>query len=113
MGFVRKVNSLAVMGRSSHAKRIEPDGPEFLEAQPEILQHLINAGWDHCIFLFQGHDVEITSQFILSYSNDYATVKGFSFRVSEASIAEAIRVSMDGENGLKRTPLKASISISF
>lgn len=65
MGFARKMNSLAVMGRSSHAKRIEPDGPEFLEAQPEILQHLINAGWDRCIFLFQGHDVEITSQLML------------------------------------------------
>lgn len=50
---------------------------------------------------------------MLKYQSVNATVESLSFRVSEASIAEAIQVSMDGENSLKTRPLKASISISF
>eukprot|EP01018_Ginkgo_biloba_P015049 Gb_15767 [translate_table: standard] len=96
---------LCIMGRSGHARRIESAGPEFIKALPEVQQKITKAGWEHCIYSFKGHDVEVSSQFILSLQDGFSTVNGLRFKVTEATIAEATRTSMEGEKWFKNQPL--------
>eukprot|EP01018_Ginkgo_biloba_P012674 Gb_09582 [translate_table: standard] len=63
------MDKLYIMGRSGHARRIEPAGLEFIEALPE---------------------------FILSLQDDFATVNHLRFKVTEATKAEATQTSMEG-----------------
>jgi len=85
------------MERSGHAKRIESDGPKLLEAYDEVQQNFVEVGWESYIYSFQGHDAELTAQFILSLHNEFSTVGNLRLQVTEASIVKATETFMDGE----------------
>lgn len=78
------------MGKSGHVNRLEPPGLELMESNDEVNNKFRQVGWEECIYCFKGHDVDITTQFISSFEDDFITVNDLKFKVSEAMIAKAI-----------------------
>lgn len=80
------------MVRSGHVKRLELENPSLIKSKVEVRKKFPDTGWLDCIRRFYGHNIEVSSQFILSFKDDVVKVRGLRFLVTEAIISEAMGI---------------------
>lgn len=92
------------MGKNEHANRLELAGLELMESNDKVSNKFRQARWEECIYIFKGHGMDLKNQFISSFNENFIMMNGLRFRLSEATIAKAIRDPTGGEKWFKNKP---------
>ena len=87
----------------SPLNRFEISGCELIEANQEAAKRFEKMGWAHFSRRFDGHHVEITKMFAMSFEDDKVRIGGFEFVINEDKIVEATKLPQVGERWFKGT----------
>ena len=87
----------------SPLNRFEISGFELIEANQEVAKRFEKMGWVNFFRCFDGHHVEITKMFAMSFEDDRVQIGGFEFVINEDKIAEATNLPQVGERWFKGT----------
>jgi hypothetical protein len=88
--------------KSGLSNHLEPIGSELLEAYPEIMQKIINAGWYHFCCNFQGYPEKVSMLFAKNFDCFKNQVGRVLIYVTEQSIGLACHLPMHGERWSKK-----------
>ena len=81
--------------------RAEPEGSNYLEGYPQVKDLLKKAKWLRFIQKFKGYNKEVTKTFARSFNGQIVEVGDLKFAVTEATIAAATGLPLDGERWFK------------
>lgn len=85
--------------------RAELEGPKFMEGYPQLKNILRKARWLQFIQKFRGYNKEVTKIFARSFNGVELKVGDLKFSVTEASIAAATELPLEGDGGSKTKAL--------
>ena len=77
--------------------RFEISGPELIEADEKVSFLFEKIGWGQFFRCFNGHNVEVTKQFAMSFKENVPQIGDFKFIIDEDNIAEATKLPQTGE----------------
>ena len=81
--------------------RFEVSGPEMLEMDPIATALFEKIGWKPFFWSFNGHNEEVTRQFVLSFDGDTAQIGDLQLVVDEEFISKATKLPRHGEHWFK------------
>ena len=76
----------------SPLNRFEISGSELIDANQEVAKKFEKMGWANFFRCFDGHHVEITKMFAMSFEDDRVQIGGFEFVINEDKIVEATKL---------------------
>lgn len=88
--------------------RFELEGIALLEAYPACSKLFKENGWYGYCDRLTGYHLEVTKAFSQSFDGHKVEFKSLTLQVTEDSVAEATRLSMEGNKWFKRVSLKPS-----
>ena len=82
--------------------RFEPEGSEWLIKEPEAACFVDKIGWGKFFDNFNGHNVEITRIFSLSFNGEITQIGDLQLTLFEDFIAEATKLPPVGDRWFKK-----------
>ncbi len=89
------------MPKSGSGSRLEPKGPEFLEAHPKALALFERAEWYPYCTRLNGSHYQVARSFLEQFNESKVRLPGLKFELSESFISEACRLPVNGERWFK------------
>ena len=91
--------------------RLEPENVKSVEEFPRSAEMMRNEGWFYFCEKLRGHNREVTNSFIKNYKNIVLSFQTLNFKVNEATIAEAMSITLEGERWFKKHLFEVDLSM--
>ena len=91
--------------------RLEPENVKWHEVFPRCVETMRNAGCFYFCEKLRGHNLEVTNAFMKNYQDYSISFQTLSFKVNEATIAEATSITLEGERWFKKHLFEVDLSM--